>query len=152
MKEIVLRHFFEGHASAHELRLDAVGMRYREGPDRGPHVYRYDVVPMGEEFELRPKHLVMLLDALEGGTISARDVEDLASWLEGAVDRFLRDVETQDGERVAEALFLLANPDINYPLTPRVLGKIRHYLTTGEKTLSRADLKPAPSTRLSNER
>ena len=139
MKEIVLRHFFDGYASADELRRDAAGMRYREGPDRGPHVYRYDVVPMAREFELRSSHLLKLLGAVESGSMGVRELEDLSSWLEGAMDRFLRDVDTEDGERVAGALFLLANPDINYPLTPRVLSKIRHYLTTGEKTLTRAD-------------
>jgi hypothetical protein len=152
MKEIVLRHFLEGHATIDELRRAAAGMRRRDGPEGGPWVYRYDVLPMEREFELRTEHLLKLVEEAQRDSISTRELEDLSSWLEGAVDRFVRDTDTPDGERVAEALFLLANPDINYPLTPAVLGKIHHYLATGENTLTRADTKWGSSTGLSNDR
>ena len=72
MKEIVIQHFVEGHASARELAKDT----------------------------------------------------------EGAFDR------------------QVGSAEINYPLTPIVLGKIRHYLLTGDNTLTRDDIpkdgKPRP--------
>ena len=67
------------------------------------------------------------------------NLETVCSWLEGAFERFLRDGDTPDGERVSDALFWLGNPEINYPLTPAVLSKVRHYLVTGENTLTYED-------------
>ena len=139
MKEVVLRQFFEGHATAAELDADATGMLIQDGPAGGPYVYRYRVLPMERTMELEPQHLIQLLDATSAGQLGVYNLEAICSWLEGACERFLRDVDTPDGERVGEALFWLGNPDINYPLTPAVLSKIRHYLATGENTLSRAD-------------
>ena len=58
MKEIVLRHFFEGYATAADLDADVEGTLVRDGPERGPHVYDYRVLPMDGAFELRPDHLI----------------------------------------------------------------------------------------------
>ena len=147
MKEVVLRHFFEGQATALELDADVVGTLVREGPERGPSVYRYRVLPMDREFELRSEHVIKLVDAAAAGELRIDHLEIVCSWLEGAFERFLRDADTTDGSRVADALFWLGNPEINYPLTPAVLAKVRHYLATGENTLTRADTKVGPRSR-----
>src|SRR5688500_1068211 len=104
MKEIVLRHFFEGHATAVELDADVEGTQLRDGPEGGPYVFRYRVLPMDREYQLRSDHLVKLLDATAKGELRLEHLETVCSWLEGAFDRFLRDVDTPDGERVADAL------------------------------------------------
>lgn len=40
---------------------------------------------------------------------------------------------------MADAVFWLGSPETNYPLTPAVLAKVRHYLLTSENTLTLAD-------------
>lgn len=142
MREIVLRHFFEGHASAAELAADARSGRVREGPEQGPHVYRFRVERMVQDFEVQPEHLVRLLDAVASGELPVDTASVVCDWLDGGNEHFLWDADTPHGERVAEALFWLGNPEINYPLTPAVLAKIRHYLLTGENQLTRADIRP----------
>jgi hypothetical protein len=150
VKEVVLRDFFEGHAAAAELDTDVAGTQLREGPEGGPYVYRYRVLPMDREYALQPEHLVKLLDATAAGELQIQHLQIVCTWLEGAFDRFLRDVDTPGGERVADALFWLGTPEINYPLTPIVLSKIRHYLVTGEKLLTRADTRSRSTERLHN--
>ena len=152
MKEIVLRHFFEGHATAAELDADVVGTLICEGPERGPQIRRYNVLPMERKLELRSDHLIRLVDASLSGDLRPEHLEVVASWLETAFERFPRDADTPDGERVVDALFWLGDPDINYPLSPRVLAKIRRYLATGENTLSPADSKAVINVRPSNGR
>jgi hypothetical protein len=117
---------------------DLAGTVQREGPAGGPTVSHYRIADMEVDFELRPEHLVMLIDAVGSGALGVPDLETLCTCLEFS-ERFLRDADTPDGERVADALFWLANPSINYPLTPRVLAKVRHYLLTGENELTRDD-------------
>ena len=141
MKEIVLRHFFEGYATAAELDADVPGTEVREGPKGGPYVIRYRVQRMDREFEVRSEHLIQLLDAAATGELQLDHLRVICSWMEGGMDTFLRNADTPDGERVAEALFWLGTPEINYPLTPTVLAKIRQFLATGENLLTAADTK-----------
>jgi hypothetical protein len=143
MREIVLRYFFEGYASAAELAAEARGARVREGPEQGPHVYRFRVERMARDFEVSPGHLVGLLDAVASGELTVEVAHVVCDWLDGGNEHFLWDADTPDGERVANALFWLGNPEINYPLTPGVLAKIRQYLLTGENQLTSADTQPA---------
>lgn len=140
MKEIVLRQFFEGHASAAELAADIIGTRAVEEPPGFHSSANYRVVPMAQPFDVRPDHVVRLVDAVTDGRLPLADLDILVFCLEAAPERWLWDTDTPEGERVAEALFWLGSPEVNYPLTPTVLGKVRHYLLTGEKTLSEDDL------------
>ena len=140
MKEIVVRDFFEGHATAREVANDLAGTRVAEEPPGFHSSGNYRVEPMASTFELAPEHVVRLVDAVTTGDLSADALDTLVFCLEAQPDRWLWDTDTPGGERVANALFWLGSPEINYPLTATVLAKIRHYLLTGENTLSDADV------------
>jgi hypothetical protein len=138
MKEIVLRYFFEGHATADELALDLVGTRDGSEPPGFRSSANYAVLPMAAEFTVQPPHLLRLVDAALAGQLTPDDLGTICFVLEFS-DRFGWDGDTPDGERVSDAVFWLGMPEVNYPLTPAVLAKIRHYVVTGVDTLTPAD-------------
>ena len=139
MKEIVLQHFFEGHASAEDLAADAAGAFERHVDSAGTVFSRLNAIPMNHEFAVSAEHIVKLVDAVLGAGLSLDALDAICFCLE-ASDSFTWDTDTADGERVAESLFWLGTPEINYALTPSVLTKIRHYLVSGENTLTQADV------------
>jgi hypothetical protein len=139
MKELVLRHFFEGHATAKELSDDLEGTRQALEPAGFRSSANYQVVPMSHEFTVEAPHVIRLVDAVADGALSLELLGDLCFCME-ASDRFRWDTDTANGERVAEAVFWLGTPEVNYPLNARVLSKIRQYLITGENTLEPIDL------------
>lgn len=139
MREIVLRHFLEGHASAAELDADVAGTLVNSGPADGPPEYHFRVQRMAEEFELGPQHLVRLIDASAAGGLRLEHLSVICDWLDGGAETLRWNGDTPEGERVADVVFWLGNPEINYPLRPEVLSKMRHYLATGENTLTVAD-------------
>jgi hypothetical protein len=138
MKELTLLHFFEGHVSATELERDAAGSVTRHVDSAGVQFGAHRITNMDEDFTVTPNHLVCLLDAIRDGELTLDSVDAIAFCLE-ASDRFQWDADEEAGNRVASTLFWLGTPEINYPLTDSVLEKIRHYLMTGENTLTRAD-------------
>ena len=141
MKEIVLRYFFEGHATAQELARDVADARVAPEAPGFRSSANYRVLPMARTFAVTPDHIIRLVDAALAGELSLDDLGVIVFCLEAWPDRWEWDTDTPEGERVAEALFWLGTPEINYPLTSAVLGKIRHYLATGENTLSDADVR-----------
>ena len=138
MKELTLRHFFEGQISAADLEQDVAGSVKRHIDGNGTLFSQHQITDMPEEFTLIPEHLVQLVDAVRAGELS-REALDAATFCLEASDRFDWDGDEPPGDRIPEALFLLGTPEINYPLTDDVLAQIRHYLVTGEMTLTRAD-------------
>ena len=96
---------------------------------------------MSGEAHVRPEHLLRLVDALADGSLTAEQVGIACFLMEATSERFVWDVDTPDGARVADAVFWLGTPEVNYPLTGLVLSKIRRYLVTGENTLTTADAK-----------
>lgn len=138
MREVILRLFFQGHATAADLAFDLEHTVSRQGPDGGPPVFRHRVENMEVDFEVQPGHIVQLIDAVASGGLGLADLDALCFCIE-ASDRFVWSTDTPDGARVATALFWLGTPEINYPLTPGVLAKIRHFLVDGENTLTRQD-------------
>ena len=141
MREIVLRHFFDGRATAADLARDVSGSVDRSEPPGGPAVSRVRIRDMPGEFPVEPRHVLQLLDAVDAGALDLDALDAICFCLE-ASDAFIRDADTREGERVARGLFLLGSPEVNYPLTPRVLAKVRHLLSTGEDTFDRTDLRP----------
>jgi hypothetical protein len=87
--------------------------------------------------------VVRLVDAVLSGQLSLEALDAICFALE-ASDGFVWDNETEDGERVSEALNWLSTPEINYPLTHSVLRKVRLYLVSGENRLGRDDLASPP--------
>jgi hypothetical protein len=142
MKEVVIQDFFAGRATAKELTAEAAGAVERHTDSGGTQHSRLRSIATSKELEVTPEHLLKLLDAVEAGELGL-DVLDAVCFCVEASDSFSWDAdETEGGRRVAEALFLLGTPEINYPLTPVVLGKIRHLLLTGEETFGKEDLAP----------
>ena len=141
MKEVVLRHFFEGHASAQELATDVAGAFDRRTDSAGTVFSQLHSLPMAHEFPVEPRHIVRLIDAVQAGVLDLDGLDAICFCLE-ASDHFIWDTETTEGDRVAGALFWLGTPEVNYPLTAAVIAKTRHYLLTGENTFTREDLRP----------
>ncbi|SRR6266480_1247178 len=140
MKEYVLRRFFEGESGPAELEADYPGTVSQESDVGGTPVRRFHFEPMSVDFDVTSSHILKLVDAMSAGSLRPETLKAVCFCLE-ATDHFLWDADTPDGERVADAIFWIGTPEINYPLTPGVLSKIRHYLLTGEKQLSTADTK-----------
>ena len=140
MKEIVVRDFFDGLATARAVANELAVTRLA-GEPRGFHSSgNYRVEPMATTFALASEHVVRLVDAVTSGDLSADALDTLVFCLEAQPDRWLWDTDTPAGVRVANTLLWLGSPEINYPLSASVLAKIRHYLLTGENTLSDAGL------------
>jgi hypothetical protein len=139
MKEDTVRRFFEGEYGPAHLEADFPGTVTREGPVQGPSVYRFHVEPMSIDFALEPSHIVKLIDAVLAEQLRPEILQITCEWLDTGSDSFLWDADTPEGARVAETLFWIGTPEINYPLTQAVLSKIRHYLLTGENLLTPAD-------------
>ena len=141
MKEIVIRHFFEGQATPADLAADAAGAFDRRTDSAGTVFSQLHATSMDRDFDVFPGHIVALVDAVLDGAIDLEELEAIAFCIE-ASDKFMWDTDTEAGERVARALFLLGAPEVNFPLTSAVLRKIRHLLETGEETFDDADNRP----------
>lgn len=141
MRESVIRQFFEGHATAADLATDAEGAFERRVDGAGTVFSRLHATPMEGKLEVTPAHVIGLIDAVLDGTIDLDALDAIAFCLE-ASDTFSWDVDTEAGDRVSRALFLLGSPEVNFPLTPILLGKVRHLLLTGEETFDVSDHRP----------
>ena len=146
MKEETVRRFFEGKASASDLEADATGSVESSTDDAGVRLSKHRITDMDGDFTVTPVHLIQLVDAVLAGELSAEALDATVFCLE-ASDRFDWDADEVPADRIPEALFLLGTPEINYPLTQSVLHKIRHYLLTGEQTLTEADGHRSPALR-----
>jgi hypothetical protein len=139
MDEITIRDFFEGRLAPSVLDR-AWATAFQEEPrSDGTVVRRLRTTPLPVSFTVGTEHVIALVEAVQGDLLSLRALDAISFALE-ASDSFEWDTDTPDGERVAKGLFLLGTPEINYPLTPPVLAKIRHFLATGQDTLSRDDI------------
>ena len=141
MKEIVIRRFFEGHATAAELASDAAGAFDRRTDSAGTVFSQLHATSMDLEFDVTPDHIIALVDAVLDAVIDLEALDAIAFCVEASA-KFMWDTDTEAGDRVARALFLLGAPEVSFPLTPVVLRKIRHLLETGEEIFDAADRRP----------
>ncbi len=141
MNERLFCEFLSGITEASAIAADLNGTKVT--PDHWSHrtSANYRGLPISREFTVRPEHVIRLVDALSAGSLTSDQVTTALFCVEAAPDRFVWDTDTTEGDRVASAVFWLGTPEINYPLTPANLAKIRHYLETGENTLTTADTK-----------
>ena len=144
MRESLVRAFFEGTASPAELASDLVGTQVAAEPHGFRSSANYHIEPMHEEYSVRPEHLVRLVDSVLSGALSLAALHTLVFCIE-ASDRWRWDADTPDGARVADSLFWLGTPEINYPLSPMILHRIRVYLLTGHKQFTAADTRAGRS-------
>ena len=99
MHEQVLRDFLDGECSLSDLAQDLQGSV--APTEDGSSVV---VVPMDDEFEVTPAHLVRLCDAVIEGGLEPGQLETIAFCLI-ASDAFVWDSDTPAGAVVAETLF-----------------------------------------------
>ena len=138
LKEIVLRQYFEGHATASELDMaGSASVERRSGPDDVP-IIDHHVEEMAVEFHVRPEHIVKLVDDVLARRIGLPALDAICFCLE-ATTNFSWNADSEEGSRVADAVFWLGTPEVNYPLNDDVLRKVRRYLESGENTLTAAD-------------
>ncbi len=136
MTEQLLYDFLAGLASAAELGPALVASRIAPDSWRFRTSDNYRVQPLGRPREISPHHMERFIDALEAGALSTEQVAIACFLLHAGTGRFVWDTDASEGERVADAIFWLGTPEINYPLTPDTLARIRHYLRTGENTFA----------------
>lgn len=139
MHEVVLKRFLLGEASSADLVADLVGLRAPGEPPGMRLSAHYHIVGLDEPFTLKPEHVLRLVDALLEGTLTGAQVGDIIFCIEARTESWEWSDEDESGERVANALFWLGTPEINYPLTPQNLAKIRSFLHTGVNSFTKAD-------------
>jgi hypothetical protein len=125
MHEEVLKRFFLGEVSAKELADDLAGSLV-ERQD----VTYHPIKDMGDDFEVRPEHLVHACDAVLSGEIEAKYLEAIGFCIV-ASDHFGYDTDMPEGDLVGETVFDWSEPRVNYPLTIENVRKFRERLITG---------------------
>ncbi len=140
MNEATIRAFFEGTLGPVELDRGWASAFVEEPRSDGTVVRRLRTIDLPEPYAVAPSHIVALIDAVRTGALSFKALDAICFALE-ASDSFEWDTETPEGEHVARSVFWLGSPEVNYPLTPGVLTKIRRYVLTGEDTFTRDDLR-----------
>ena len=142
MKEDLIRRFFTGESSPVDLEADFPGTVTVQNPGKTPLVRHFHFQPMIGEFTVEPRHVIKLIDAALARELGLETLQTIAGWLDARPNlTFTWDGDGPEGERISDAVFWLGTPEINYPLTPEVLTKIRHYVLTGENLLTQRDTK-----------
>src|SRR5688572_11745884 len=128
MREAVLCGYLCDRVPLPELLHDLAGTVERlTPPDTRPIQTRYHIAPMDSELQIEPDHLRKIIDAVRSGELSLEQLDPIGFCLETS-PRFFAD-DTPEGERVRSVVSWLANPDVDYALTPTVLAKMKHYLS-----------------------
>lgn len=132
VNEQLLVDFLNRRATATELGAALVAARLEPDTPNYRTTGNYRVTPIREPVQITPAHMEELVRAVEAGALTEEQVGIAAFLMEAQPDRFIWDTDTPEGERVADVLFWLGNPSINYPLTQANLAAFRRYLRTGE--------------------
>jgi hypothetical protein len=136
VNEQLLVDFFRGAATAAELGVGLLGARVVPDSTSFRTSANYRVTPLLSPVEITPAYIDALVGALAACALTEEQVGIAVFLMEAQPDRFLWDTDTNDGERIADVVFWLSNPAINYPLTPANLAAFRHYLRTGEQPVT----------------
>jgi len=128
MHEEILKRFFVGEVDADILAADLDGSMV-EGRDTIRH-HIEDFEASEEEFEIQPKHLVSICDAVLNGEIEAMYLRIIGFGIVGS-DSFRYDTDTPGGGLVGETVLDWSAPEVNYPLTLENVRKFRERLITG---------------------
>jgi hypothetical protein len=138
VNEQLLADFLNGSVTPEELGPEL--LRARVAPDTPSFRTNanYRVTPLAHPVDVTVAGVDRLVAAVEAGRLTEEQVGIAAFLLESGLQRFVWDTDTVDGERVADALFWLGMPGINYPLTPELLGAMRLFLRTGERSMGLA--------------
>jgi len=88
-------------------------------------------------FEIEAQHINFILTETLEGKLTFEDLNKIASGLMFS-DFFNWDSETEIGERIAQIIFELENPEICFPITNRNLIGWKAYLETGNHRLKKS--------------
>jgi hypothetical protein len=128
MREEILKRFFVGEVGTDVLAADLDGSMV-EGRDTTRH-YIEDFEASEEDFEVQPKHLVSICDAVLNGGIEAQHLRIIGFCIVGS-DTFKYDTDVPEGDLVGETVLDWSAPEANYPLTIENVRKFRERLITG---------------------
>jgi hypothetical protein len=133
MREEILKQFFTGEVGTEALAEDLVGSMITKGD-----VSKHPIEDMRESFQLGPKHLIRLCDAVLRDEIKPQYLQSIGFCIV-ASDNFEYDTDTAEGNLVGETLLDWSAPIINYPLTKTNVEKFRQRLVTGEDPFTFSD-------------
>ena len=139
MNASVLRDFFLGRASAHDLQSDIVGTTERTGHD----TFRHHMIDIGEDFFVEPDHLIRVCDAVLASQLDPALLAEIGFGMI-ASDHFSWDSDTPEGSRVGKTLYDWASPEVNFALNQVTVAKFKHRLITGDNTFTRDDHHTGP--------
>jgi hypothetical protein len=135
MNEQLLADFLKGSLTAETLGPALLSARLSPDSPNFRTTGNYRVVPLPHPVKITTADVDRLVAALEASHLT-EDQVGVAVWLlESGIDRFKWDTDTEDGERVADVLFWLGMPAINFPLSPENLAAMRLFLRTGERSM-----------------
>jgi hypothetical protein len=110
MKETILKKFFEGKVSEDDLLSDLSNSVSTSGD-----VTHFRIDDMNSKFTVLSSHLIKVCNSFLSDKLQPEDLKAIGFCLE-ASDSFQWDAESEDGRRVADIVFFLSSPEINYEL------------------------------------
>jgi hypothetical protein len=125
MQEEILRRFFEGDLDAALLAEDLVDSMVTSG-----NITKHPIEPMSKSFQVWPKHLTLICDAVLSGEIDPKHLQSIGFCII-ASDNFEYDPDTSEGDLVDDIVSAWSVPEINYPLTAENVKKFREWLVSG---------------------
>ncbi len=137
MTEQKLKEYFESKLTAEQFALDLKDSQQKTGYDTTA-VY-IDNLNEGE-FEIRTEHIIKLLDDAISNKLQPIDLNTIGFALMTS-DYFFWNNDTESGERIANVIFELDNPEIGFDLTSKNFLLWKEYLLTGEYRLDKNEIK-----------
>jgi hypothetical protein len=133
MREIVLRNFFSGRATALELARDVLGSTKKMGPIS----FVVEIEDMGEEFLVTRPMLVLLCDAVLSGQLPPQELSAIGFALV-ASESFTWNTEDVIGDVIHD----WSCPEINYQLTLENVQRFKNWLLQLEPYPAKPQLEP----------
>lgn len=132
MKEATLKNFFEGKVDDDVLLSDLTGAASTSGD-----VTHFRIEDMDSEFTVTPTHLVKVCDSAIVGKLRPEHLKSIGFCLQ-ASDTFEWNADTEEGRRVADIVFFLSSPEINYELNKTNISLFKELLIHGGNPLEKA--------------
>jgi hypothetical protein len=95
-----------------------------------PGITYHPIKDLHEAFEVRPRHLIRVCDAVLDGEVEAKYLAAIGFCIV-ASDYFRYDTDAPEGELVGETVRDWSEPRVSYPLTIENVRKFRERLVTG---------------------
>jgi hypothetical protein len=136
MHERILRDFFLGHVDGGALSEDLSDSIVQMGSNETG----IGIIDLQDgEHNVTPEDLLKVCDSVLQGQVEPWKLEPIGFCLI-ASDYFCCQADSPSGSRAARVIAMWANPEINYPLTLKMVEKAKHLLLTGANTFTDAEL------------